>query len=248
MKMRNLKITTATLAIGIIGLGSVFFTSCKSDPNSAGFEFMPDMYRSPSVEPYVDYGEIRGKRYDSLRYMMSARKPVDGTVPRGFTPTVLGASNKDYYSADSLLKAHTGAVNPVQFNDDIAAEGKDLYIKMCSHCHGEKGAGDGLVVENGGFPPPPSYSGGQSSRGGKLSDLTAGQIYHTITYGLNNMGPHASQISPEDRWKIVYHVQELQGNSPKKEEVKADATEPSEEMTSEEAASADVVSAEGGEE
>ena len=34
--------------------------SCVSDPNSPGVEYMPDMYRSPAVEAYVDYAEVRG--------------------------------------------------------------------------------------------------------------------------------------------------------------------------------------------
>jgi hypothetical protein len=43
-----------------------------------------------------------------------------------------------------------------------------------------------------------------------MKALTAGKIYHTITYGVNNMGSHAPQISPTDRWKVVMYVQELQ--------------------------------------
>jgi len=43
-----------------------------------------------------------------------------------------------------------------------------------------------------------------------MSQLTDGKIYHTITYGYNAMGSHASQISPEDRWKVVMYVHELQ--------------------------------------
>ena len=35
-----------------------------------------------------------------------------------------------------------------------------------------------------------------------------GHIFHAITYGLNAMGPHASQITEEERWKIVLYVQE----------------------------------------
>ena len=31
-------------------------TGCVTDPNSPGLEYMPDMYRSPAVEAYVDYG------------------------------------------------------------------------------------------------------------------------------------------------------------------------------------------------
>ena len=46
-----------------------------------------------------------------------------------------------------------------------------------------------------------------------MNQLTAGHIFHSITYGLNAMGPHASQLSEEERWKIVLYVQELQNYS-----------------------------------
>ena len=36
---------------------AVFMTACTTDPNSPGLEYMPDMYRSPAVEAYVDYGQ-----------------------------------------------------------------------------------------------------------------------------------------------------------------------------------------------
>jgi len=61
-----------------------------------------------------------------------------------------------------------------------------------------------------GFPPPPSYSTGQSSRGGAMKDLTDGKIYHTITYGNGAMGSYASQLDPEERWKVVLYVHHLQ--------------------------------------
>ena len=60
------------------------------------------------------------------------------------------------------------------------------------------------------FPAPPSYSTGQSSRGGAMKDLSDGKIYHTITYGLNAMGSYASQLSPDERWKVVLYVHRLQ--------------------------------------
>ena len=65
----------------------------------------------------------------------------------------------------------------------------------------------------GKFPPPPSYSAGNSSRGGLVKDLSDGKIFHTITYGVNLMGPHASQLNPEERWKITMYVHQLQGGA-----------------------------------
>jgi hypothetical protein len=35
-------------------------------------------------------------------------------------------------------------------------------------------------------------------------------MYHTIQWGKNMMGSHASQLTPTQRWKIIMHVQTLQ--------------------------------------
>ena len=43
-----------------------------------------------------------------------------------------------------------------------------------------------------------------------MSDLPEGKIFHTITFGKNLMGSHASQLNHEERWKIVHYVQTLQ--------------------------------------
>ena len=42
-----------------------------------------------------------------------------------------------------------------------------------------------------------------------MKDLTDGKIYHTITYGINLMGSHASQVNPTERWKIIMFVRSL---------------------------------------
>ena len=41
-----------------------------------------------------------------------------------------------------------------------------------------------------------------------MSELKEGHIYHAITYGLNAMGPHASLLNEEERWKVVLYIQE----------------------------------------
>ena len=43
-----------------------------------------------------------------------------------------------------------------------------------------------------------------------LRGLSEGHIFHVITHGKGRMYPHASQVSPEERWKIVRYVQVLQ--------------------------------------
>ena len=85
----------------------------------------------------------------------------------------------------------------------VARDGKIIYNSYCTHCHGAEGKGDGLVVQNNG-PKPPAYNSDQ------LKDLPVGKMYHTIMYGKNMMGSHASQITATQRWKVVQYVQTLQ--------------------------------------
>lgn len=185
--------------LGFIALaGLSLLASCKADKEHPGYEFMPDMYQSPSYETYSENPMFA----DSL----SARNPVEGTVARGQGSHFPYPANTDGYIAagNDLITV------PGQINESYLAAGKDLYKIYCMHCHGETGNGDGSLIATGKFPAPPSYANGNSSRGGMMKDLTAGKIFHAITYGLNMMGPHASQINHEERWKITAWVMELQ--------------------------------------
>ena len=64
--------TVATLAI---------MGSCVSDKDSSGLEYMPDMYRSPAIEPYVDYAEIQGREVEGKKEQLSALRPPMNTIP-----------------------------------------------------------------------------------------------------------------------------------------------------------------------
>lgn len=163
--------------------------SCKSDPNSPGYEYMPDMYRSPAIEPYQEV--------DYTANGLSARKPADNTISMNEVPYAYPNNNEGYEAAGMNLK------NPLPFSEDMIAEGKLVFSNFCIHCHGKEGEGNGSVPENSEYPNPPSYKGA-------LKDLPAGKIFHSIHYGKNLMGSHASQISKEDRWKLVHYVQYLQ--------------------------------------
>ena len=82
------------------------------------------------------------------------------------------------------------------------------YNRFCAQCHGEKGDGMGYLYTSKKYAFPPSNL---------LKDKTIrrpdGEIYHIINVGINIMGAHASQISPDDRWKIVLYIREdLQNN------------------------------------
>jgi mono/diheme cytochrome c family protein len=196
-----MKLTTQRLLAGLMLVGSSFsMTSCTKDPSKPGYEFMPDMYRTPAFKAY----SVNPLNPDS----MSAMIPVQGSMPRDYAFFNYPNGNEGYEAAGRDLK------NPIEANEVNLAEGKRLYTNFCAHCHGETGQGDGTVSGIAPQLKPPSYSAGVSSRGGNMKDLTDGKIFHTITYGLNLMGPHASQVTPDERWKITMYVHELAKNGP----------------------------------
>ena len=171
----------------------ISITSCKEEGGLAP-EYMPDMYRSPSMETYVDYGELRGKQgNDSIMNSMTARQPVEGTIPRGFQPYGYENTPEGYEMAGQSLK------NPIEYSDNVLADGKELYGMFCVHCHGKTGQGDGSLVEREKFPPVPTKFNG-------TLELAEGKMFHTITYGKGLMGAHASQLTQEERWKLVHYM------------------------------------------
>lgn len=205
--MKKSKYTMKSLvkAFGILVTGVIVLQSCKSDPNSPGWEYMPDMYRSPSHETY-------GKNPMYGDTIMTARMPVANTVARGEDNLPYPYPN----TPDGYEAAGTNLKNPLANNEDNLAEGKVLYKRFCVHCHGKKGKGDGTVPTNSDYPPPPAYDG-------PLKDLPEGKMFHTLTFGRNLMGSHASQLTKTERWKVILYVQTLQGKK-KEAEVTADST------------------------
>lgn len=200
------------LTMGIALAGVLLMASCGGDPNSPGVEYMPDMYRSPAVEAYVDYGQDPYTRSEELtrdqRERPSARKPVAGTVPFSMDaskaqfnkPYPYPNTPEGYERAGVELKAPA----EIPMTEANVEKGKVIYSKFCQHCHGEKGLGDGGVVKNGNYPPPPSYAAA-------LKDLPEGKIFHSLHWGKNvAMGSHASQLSKEERWLVTRYVQYLQ--------------------------------------
>ncbi|HBH06278.1 MAG TPA: cytochrome C [Flavobacteriales bacterium] len=185
--MKIISISSVLLPVTLLLL--IGLTGCTE--NSPGLEYMPDMYRSPALEP--------NQTYDFYENGMAARVPAPNTIPRGYEPFPYPNNMDGYEAAGANLK------NPLPYSDEHMKEGKVLYGKFCIHCHGKNGEGNGSVPEYSDYPNPPSYKG-------YIKDLPAGKIFFSIHYGKNLMGSHASQISKEDRWKLVFYVQKLQGH------------------------------------
>ncbi|MFD3394957.1 cytochrome c [Aquirufa sp. OSTEICH-129V] len=181
--------------------------SCGSDPNDTGTEFAPNMYHSVGYEPM---SQTAGDSNTINPLGMNMRLPVKGTVSR-----------KSYTGSDSLKQAfltqeltakaiptdsisysEKSLFNPIAATPENIEAGKLQYERFCQHCHGETGKGDGLVAK--------AYKGVPVYSSDALKTMNDGHIYHVITHGKGRMWAHGSQISSENRWKIVLYVHELQ--------------------------------------
>ncbi len=185
------------LGVAFVAVAASAVISSCGGKQTPGLEFARNMY-----DPIAPNYDTPNKNFANGQ---TAQLPPANTTPIGYD------KHEEYPNTiEGYLAASAGMKNPLVRDISNLEQGKTLYLHMCGHCHGPQGKGDGEIVKQEKFPPPPSYSTGNSSRGGAMKDLTDGKIFHTITYGLNLMGPHRSQLSPDERWKIVMYVHELQ--------------------------------------
>ena len=173
------------IAVTILIMLSV--TSCfdKKKPN---YRYMPNMYTSVAVETYSEY--------EILPNGQAALTPVKGTISRGWMP----------YEYENTLEGKALATKelkmPLAVNEENLTKGKELFNIYCAICHGNKGDGQGTLVKREKFLGIPSLAD-------KGRNITEGDIYHVMMYGLNSMGSYASQTNEKERWQITMHALDL---------------------------------------
>ncbi len=165
----------------------------RTDPTAPNREFIPEMVRTARYNAFSANGNFAdGKTLQS---------PVPGTLPRGYRLLHYQAGPAEAQRAAEELH------NPLASADAAAvARGAFVFASFCQACHGVSGRGDGPVGQRG-FPAPPSLLAEHTV---KMKD---GQMFHVLTFGQKNMPSYASQLSPDDRWKVILFVRALQGPS-----------------------------------
>ena len=179
------------VALGIALLvAAVLNLTVYNDPARPNFEFIPEMARSVPYDAYSENPNFADGK--------TLQAPVRGTIARGYMPIHYRATPEDAARAGAEL------VNPIAPENARALErGATVFATFCRPCHGPTAKGDGPVVLRG-FPAPPPLDAD------KARGLKDGQIFHIITYGQGNMPSHATQVSREDRWRVILHIRSLQ--------------------------------------
>jgi mono/diheme cytochrome c family protein len=214
----------ALASLAVISITTILLGSCTADADSSGLEYMPDMYRSPAIEPYVDYGEVRGRENKDMKMKISALVPPMGTVPYfGTDSTTVNLmlpyfrkANVAFRETHGLYGANLSMVdeyalaiadkNPIKLTaenvESVFKQGKELYTAMCQHCHSEKGDGNGPMVLSGAYAGVPNYT--------DRAALSDGQMFYSIYYGKGAMGSHSSQLNKKEIWTLVHYVRKFQ--------------------------------------
>lgn len=164
---------------------SAVATSCfdKSRPN---YQYFPNMYEAV---PYETYSEV-----SAFPNGKEGQIPAKGSIPRGFTPYEYENSEEGYNLAKANLKS------PLDSTEVDMVKAKELFTIYCAICHGDKGDGKGNLAKREKFLGIPNY---------KDRDITEGSVFHVVTYGKNNMGSHANQLTQKERWQVAHYVMEL---------------------------------------
>ena len=92
--------------------------------------------------------------------------------------------------------------NPIKSSSASINEGKDLYLKNCSKCHGQAGLGDGpkaklLDTSVGDFTDKAFQS------------QTDGEMFYKTWKGRGDMPGYKGKVSDDDIWKMIVFMRTL---------------------------------------
>ena len=174
-------------------------------------EIFPDMDHQPKFQPQHPSGFFADGR--------AARKPVDGTIPLGYTlpgsflqagarnATIQpsGFANEPNYFNTGRIGEFYGDGFPIDVTEALIKRGQERFNIHCVVCHGKAGMG-GVTGVAGNF----GVAAIANLTDDRIKQQPDGQIFNTITHGKTTMGAYGPNIALEDRWAIVAYVRALQ--------------------------------------
>jgi mono/diheme cytochrome c family protein len=171
-------------------------------------EFFPDMDRQPKYKPQAESKFFADG--------MTDRRLPAHVVPRG---RHVEADASFLAADDHLYRGYRGALLPqdtnwfrgfpqqVTIDANLMQRGRERYTLFCSPCHGQLGDGNGITRQYAMNPT--------SLLDPRITAMTEGEIFNTITNGKLTMYPYGDRIPAAERWAIIAYVRALQraGNS-----------------------------------
>ncbi len=158
-----------------------------------GCSWFTDFKRQPKIDPWEtpsDTIAFRGNPQSSV--------PITGSAAPGFI--------YDRAPTPQAVSAMASIPNPIPADQASVNRGRIQYQINCAVCHGPSGAGNGVVLKYGLFPP--AIGGAANAAAG----YTDGYIFGIMRNGRGLM-PTYNRIEESDRWDIVNYLRSLQGKN-----------------------------------
>ena len=177
---------------------AVVFIGCK-DKREPGRIYMPDMTYSRAYESYAyrDSAIFTMDPNSAGHKIFFNNLPPAGTLKRGeLYPFNVPNDSNGLLVLSNLVK---NPLAPLAKVDSL--ETARLFNINCGVCHGAKAEANGPLAEK---------IGGVKSIIAESPGYSDGRIFFVMEYGQNNMGSYASQLSREQRWRIVQYIRTLE--------------------------------------
>jgi len=190
--------------IAFVFIAVVMAVASCSNNKKPGSVYMPDMAYSRAYETNSENDIFPDKQTN--------RTPVSGTITRDqLLPFRI---EKDAGSDTSNFAKARMVQNPItELNAADMKEAERLYLVYCGICHGTKLDGNGPLYKdgNGPYAAKPATLVGDA----KYETMPDGQMFYSVTYGKNLMGPYASQLTKTQRWMVIAYIKSKQGKGAK---------------------------------
>ncbi len=186
--MKKIKILFSITAIATV---AVLVESCH-DKRDPGRTYMPDMAVSRAYQAY----DANNLSKEGINYIPA---PVEGTIRRGdLLPFDVPFDSAGYKMSASIQ-------DPLPPLDSTQmAEAQRLFNINCAICHGPKMDAQGPLSASGKIPAVANLTQKM------YVDMPVGTMFYSVTYGKNNMGSYASQLTREQRWMVIQYVKSHQ--------------------------------------
>ena len=157
-----------------------------------GKTYMPDMAYSRAYEAYAP-NNLKDEGINYIPY------PVEGTIRRGDLYPYTLPNDSNGYKMSAEVKDPLPPLDTIQM-----AEAQRLFNINCAICHGPKLDAQGPLSTGGKIPAVANLTLAQYVK------MPVGTMFHSITYGKNNMGSYASQLTREQRWMVIQYIKSQQ--------------------------------------
>lgn len=138
--------------------------------------------------------------------MISRRRGLYGVIAAvgvfllGGLPSICYGQEGTSEMSEGTAHQETAMGYPIPADTDSVAKGKEMFMQGCAICHGDRGRGDGTAA----FAleaSPRDLADAEFMR-----SRTDGELFKTITEGMNEMPSFEEAYTEEERWHIINYV------------------------------------------